>query len=426
MIDAILTYKDSAAAVITHEPDFDGLLLNFCWKENGRWVNGGQGMADDMEEAVKQLENLLPSLCANIGRIESVSSLPDDEKPFAEFLRGIRQTPEEFLLEMLKNHKLVINGEFHRRKVSWDMLMRLIAILDFPKYAGTVFMELPSWKQAAMDSVMCSVVLDNEAVLNIFREEQPNGWWDKGEFDFICRLWRLNRKLPKEQRVRVVLADYQYLYSNMKAGKKNIETEDRNTHMANIIENHLSNSADARHSLFLVGCMHAYKSAVQGTSSTPGGKVPAKSAGAQLSGRLGKENVFTVYQHHISMDNSGRNRAPLRGGVFDRAFKVNGNRPVGFVLNGSPFGCEPFDGTYELKYDHRIGTYSDNFDGYLFLCPLDYEPQNEPLWGLFSDKFIDEMKRRAEVMGNSKARWLWFGCDAPSLTFEKIREALTE
>lgn len=119
-------------------------------------------------------------------------------------------------------------------------------------------------------------------------------------------------------------------------------------------------------------------------------------------------------------------RVPVRGGVFDRAFELNGNRPIGFDLHGTPFGAEPFDALYEGKYDIRTGTYADNFDGYLFLHSLADEPRNTPLTEIFTDAFVEEMKRRAKVFGYEGARHIWFGVTAPELTREQILKALGE
>ncbi len=421
----VVTYNDSAAAIVVKDsPDY--YLIDWAWIEDGRWVNGGQGFANDDDDLSTKIYRNLPRLLATVPRIDRIHAIPTDVEPFSRFIAGISETPEEFLLSQLRTHPLVINGEYHRRRVSWDMLRRLIALPGFAETVGTVFMELPSWRQPTIDTFLASDTLDTEKILDVFRDEQPNGWWDKGEFDFLCDLWRLNHQLPPDRRINVILADYQIPYSLMTSAADIEEKEDRNTHMADVIEHHIRSKSDSRNCLFLVGCGHASKSPVPDLASAPKGMEPALTAGAQLAQRLGSENVFTVMQHAISSDNSGRNRSKARGGIFDRAFALNGNRPVGFVLRGTPFGSEPFDGMYELKYDPRTGSYADNFDGYLFLHSLDDEPQNPPLLELFSPGFIDEMKRRARVLGFENHPWMWFGTTSGDMTPETIRRALTQ
>lgn len=425
-IDEIVFYRDSVAALVTHTDGEDLYMLNYCWVEDGRWVNGGQGIADDLSEAEDKLLVDLPVHYHKLPRIARINKFPADENPFVDFLSRINTNPEQFLFEMLRSHKLVINGELHRRKVSWDMLKRLIALPDFAEITGTIYMELPSWCQPKMDEFLNSDTLDPELILQIFREEQPLGWWDSGEFEFICDLWHLNQSLPRDKRIRIILTDYQIPYSLVVNREDFKEAEDRNTHMATIIANTINADDDRRNHLFLVGCAHAYKSRQAGFASSAAGRDAALTAGAQLAALFGNNNVFTVYQHALSGDNSGNNKSPVRGGVFDKAFEADGNRPLGFRLAGSPFGNEPFDGIYEIKYNIATGTYADNFDGYLFLYPIANEPKARPLAEVFNNEFVAEIKRRASVMGNENSRQFWFGKTALELTPEYIIQVLTE
>ena len=429
-IDGVVSYRDSAATIVTHNAGKPYVFCNNCWIEDGRWVNGGQGFLRDTIGIREELQRRLLRIYAGMKRFERLRALPASAKPFADFLGGVTQSPEAFLLDMLKSHKLVINGEYHRRKVSWDMLKRLIALPGFADAAGTVFMELPSWCQPKMDAFMRADELCDGMILDIFREEQINGWWDRGEYEFLCSLWHLNRRLPEEKRIRVVLADYQLPYSRIASHDEFVAEEaameDRNTHMADVVCGWLAESDDTRNALFLVGCAHAYKSPVPGIASAPRGMEPPLTAGAQLAERLGAENVFAVFQHVLPSDNLGNNKSLIRGGIFDKAFELNGNRAVGFALKDSPFGGEPFDGIHELKYNAEAGTYADNYDGYLFLHPLADEPKATPLTEVFSDEFIEEMKRRARYMGNGDRKGIWFGRTADELTGEYISKVLLE
>lgn len=119
-------------------------------------------------------------------------------------------------------------------------------------------------------------------------------------------------------------------------------------------------------------------------------------------------------------DNHGGNKSSIRGGIFDKAFELNGNKPIGFKLADSPFGDEPFDGIYEIKYKTATGRFEDNFDGYLFLVPLSDEPKAIPMTEIFKDEFVAEMKRRASAMGYDNLRQIWFGRSASDLTKEYI------
>lgn len=45
---------------------------------------------------------------------------------------------------------------------------------------------------------------------------------------------------------------------------------------------------------------------------------------------------------------------------------------------------------------------------------------------VFSQSFIDEMKRRAEVLEFNDRKWIWFGTMADEMTIESIAKALGE
>jgi len=424
----IVIYKDTVAAIVTEYGDWQ--IFSYTWIENGKWVNGGQGLAENMEDTDRQLKENMPNIYRDLPRIKAISTLPSDTRPFVDFLKRQTLCPQDFLLQQIATHKLVINGEYHRRKVSWDMLRRLIALPDFPKVCGTIFMELPSREQPTMDLFMGSDKLNGELILNIFRNEQLNGWWDKDEYDFICDVWQLNQHLQKGERINIRFVDFQIPYSQIQTAEEfraaTDAAENRNTHMADVIEQYINNKTDTRGSMFLVGCGHAYKSDLAGFASAGGDGKEELTTGAQLAQRLGSENVFTVFQHVMPCDNSGGHRSLIRGGILDQAFAENGNRPVGFVLQGSPFGKEPFDGVYERKYNAGTGTYQDNFDGYLFLCPLNEEPQSEPLLEVFSDQFVAEIQRRSAYMDWDGRPETMFGYKVSELTKDKIHQALSK
>lgn len=94
-IDAIITYRDSVAAIVTHNDGEDLMLLNYCWIENGKWVNGGQGLAEDIGDAHSKLRFQLPAHYKNLPRIPIVKKLPESVEPFAYYLSHVSTTPEQ-------------------------------------------------------------------------------------------------------------------------------------------------------------------------------------------------------------------------------------------------------------------------------------------------------------------------------------------
>jgi hypothetical protein len=182
---------------------------------------------------------------------------------------------------------------------------------------------------------------------------------------------------------------------------------DRDSTMAAMIETTLQTKTDTRNSLFIVGRNHARK-------SSPDSPV---TAGTLLSERLPEGHLFSILTHTMSGSNAGTCSAQIRYGLYDYLFEKNGNTPVAFDLAGSPFGKEPFDAQWEIRYQPASGNYEDFYDGYLFLAPLKEEEYDYTLFELFTDDFVQELKRRASI---THSRWGWYDLPADELTKEAI------
>jgi len=142
-------------------------------------------------------------------------------------------------------------------------------------------------------------------------------------------------------------------------------------------------------------------------------------AGAILSHSFSKDDFFVYWSHCPRIDNSGFIPGKIRHGIFDYAFFKLGNKPIAFNLYNNPFGKEPFDGLL----DEGLGTYSDNYDGYIFLGPLDEEPCGEVLTELYSDAFIKELDRRTNLLFGVSLNVAWeIKENSKTAIVEKIKE----
>lgn len=403
-IKEYIVYKDSAAAFICSMNDANDFhLIIYFTKENGEWLNVKEDAGGNLENSHEVALNRLPIMASYIPMIEVLKQTPKDTINFTNYIKTHGKHPKNYVLDKLAKHKLVIYGEMHRRPVSWHLMRQIIADPKFVETTGTVFMEFASFNQKEWEHFYEQEDLDKSILLKIFGSQQINGWVDKGQFDFMIALRELNKKLPAEKKIKVVFADFQVSLESIETKEQFMaelkNAKDRNTQMADIIQQTIESSSDNRNSLFIVGFGHAYKTHIPGMASTVPGQVPALSAGAQLVERFSDEAVFSILPHCATINNNGFVEGKVRNGIFDYAFEVNGNKPVAFDLKDSPFGKEPFDAFLEVKYDSRVGKYSDNYDGYIFFGKLENEMKGELLLELFTDDFVNELKRRATMLG---------------------------
>ncbi len=407
-IQEVIIYKDSIACMIIGNAN-SGYTYRSFNLEKGKWLNIGEDFGQNIPAIRNKFATVAPSSLSRYHKMNTLKTVSTDTATFLNYIKKEGKEPTTFLLDAFATHKLVIYGEVHRRKISWDLLKNTIKDPQFAKTIGTIFLELPSNQQSEFDRFFATSKLDAEILLNILRSEQIYGWWDKGEYEFLVDLWHLNQTLPKANKIRVVPVDYQppyHLLNTPEEWKISWETmTDRNDNMANIIKQTIQSESSNRNHLFIVGYMHAYKSEVPTNYPEHTKKEPKFSAGQQLSKHFPKGDIFVIFQHSPVMSNSGRLYGELRQGLFDTVFAQIGNKPVAFNLQNSPFGKEPFDADYELSYDSRTGSFENNFDGYIFFGTLRDEPADYLLYDIFSDKFVDEMKRRAALTNRSVTDW---------------------
>ncbi len=383
-IKEVITYKDSVAYVISYLTQSFYSIRSF-YLENGKWLNAGEDGKSSVENARNYIKSIAMSDMKKLRRFYEFAAPSANVTVLTEYLKKNSIAAVTFLLQQLQAHKLVIYGEIHQRKISWEFLRKCIQDKKFAVSSGTVVMELPSHKQHDIDIFLAKDTIDHNLLLDIFREAYFDGWYDKGMYDFILQVWNTNHKLGKGSKIKIVLADTPRPYKTFGTEddiKKSDRNYNRDSFMAEIILKYFVSSKDKRNTLFIVGTGHVAKT--------------LKSAGSILKQKMGS-NCYTIFTHGPEASNWTKIPERLRHGVFDKAFYNVGSRPLGFNLKNSPHGKEPFDGLY---YEAE-GSFFDNYDGYVFLGPLDDEPNGEVLEDLFSPKFIQELDRRYSLLGKN-------------------------
>lgn len=373
-----IVYKDSIAGIICLTAD-SLYSIRTLSLENGKWVNCGEGNDRNIRSARKHFIQFWEKEIKRIPQKKEISKKPASLHFFTEYLKQKGNDPKNFVLEELKNYKTVIYGEIHRREASWNLCYDIVSDPRFIATTGVIFIEFESNHQNEIDQFFAKQTIDSSILLNIFRDYMLIGWNDRPRFDFLISLWHINQSLADNEKIKVVFVDTPRFYTT--EGTNNIVT-DRDEYMADRIISYLNSTEDPRNAFFIVGSGHVYN-----TDKTAGAIIKKNLPGA----------VYTFFTHCPRTDNFKTIRERIRNGVFDSAFAINGNKPVAFELINSPFGNEPFDGLYLDGY----GKYHDNYDGYIFLGPLEEEPGFKPLTEMYDEPFIRELDRRFKLSGGN-------------------------
>jgi hypothetical protein len=418
-IRAVVYFRDNVAAVVTPFRD-SMLLITYLTRESGQWRHAGEDIGSDLANACAVFGAKARNFAAIVERIGALQTVSTSADALAAYLQTHGQPPERLLLDALATHRVVVYGEVHRRKASWDLLRRVVAEPRFTERVGTVFLELSADSQSTLDGYFSNPAPAPDALWPIFQNVQIDGWYDRGEFEFLQALHARQQALPPGRRLRIVAVDEARPFAALKT-KEDFERQsrsgpDRNSQMASSVLGTLKQSPDSRHALFVVGAGHAVKSNVPGFAV--GRPDPQPPAAAQLAAALGPDQVFSVSPHAPILSNNGTIHGLVRHGVLDAAFSRLGNRPLAFVLAGSPVAREPYDGLFEIAYATGAGNYAATFDAYVFLGPLQAEPAEYLFSDFVTEAFVEELQRRATLSGGSLERW--FGVSSPT------RDAIVE
>lgn len=385
-------FRDIYAGVIAKIPHpwksiIDYRSLEF---ENGQWLNAGNDVFGDVEEARRKFS----IICGRYAERPTRPRMDNPQaylRPFVEFLESNAEEPKAFVMKALAKHKVIIMGEIHHRPRYWAFNSSLVADPDFPKYAGTIYMELPSNDQGLIDEFLASEPCDTMLVIRMLRDMLWMGWPDQPMLNFFVRVWNTNRALQPNQRLRIVLVDMQRPWEKIQNRNDWRQHDvDRDKYMAeNILEDIRKHPAERRNRLFIVGVGHA------GLNLQFHGGEPLKTAGWYLRERLGPDNVYVIFPHRCVMTNMGRVDGRLCLGLFDSAFAALGNKSMAFTLEKGPFGEQPYDADPENPV---WCNYRDGFNAYLYLGPLEDEIFSPLIPGFYTDKFVKELDRRYRIM----------------------------
>ena len=310
---------------------------------------------------------------------------------FVEFINRGTTDAKKFLLTALDKHRVFILGEVHNRQGYWAFNAALAREPAFVQHVGVIYLELPRNNQPLIDQFLAADRYDPAPVVNVLRDMFELGWPDQPTVEFCQAIWEVNRKLPKERRLRIVLVDMARPWKEIQKREDWRKYDgDRNALMAGEIERDWREHAqDPRHALFIVGYMHGLKRITH-----PGG-APFESAGWHLCQKLGETNVFAVFPHSPVMANHGGVDGRLALGLFETAFARLSNRPMAFPLDHGPFGELLFDASLDFM---TSDSYRAAFDAFLYLGPLEDEIVSPLIPDFYTDAYAKEVDRRCRLM----------------------------
>ncbi|MEI7725417.1 MAG: RDD family protein [Bacteroidota bacterium] len=329
-------------------------------------------------------------------------------KPYVRFLKKQKTNPVDYVIGLFEKYDVVVLCErAHPEMTQYDFVFNIVKDPRFISKAGMVFSEIgQKGMQEYMDNFMNTDSLSDsqirEHILQITRNAAVHpAWSNYNWYQYIERLYKLNRTLPPDKRVRYYFTDSPVNWNAIKNQKDYTEYQhkyvwNRDSLMAQTVIDAMSgrNATDSTHKkcLVIMNYRHAFDLTDRDPNTARGNTFEyiKDALGDRAANVLINDRVITIY--------------PPAGGLWEEAFQKTGNKPAGFDFRGSPFGADNFDMyPWDIAIKRNFGSrtqsaegllrYRDVFTGFVFINPAEelYWQQSTP--GYY-DGFEKEYIRR--------------------------------
>ncbi len=117
----------------------------------GRWLNNGNNGSDTLEHARQRIAKIQAFDAARRLRNERppVADPAAHLKLFVDFLKREAKDPQEFVLDAIAKHRLVILSELHHRPRQWAFASSLVRSPEFARRVSVIYLETAHERPAA-------------------------------------------------------------------------------------------------------------------------------------------------------------------------------------------------------------------------------------------------------------------------------------
>jgi len=293
-----------------------------------------------------------------------------DYPPYLAHLKQRAKTPVQYVLDKFKDHDVVILGEMHGVRENCELFEDLINPLYHQAGVRYFAMELLKHKNTPLvNQLVTGKEYDQQLTMRIFRDYAHPDFGYKEYMDIIKAIWELNNKLPPQAEKFKVIAldkgDWEAIDLPTSPSTKEYEefVKAHDPFMADVIEREVL----AKHGKVLVqiGYMHSFTRYRLAEMAPRFGYILHEKYG---------DRIFQVclHQPHFGPEVLTGNPPTSRPLIIDFIEKImmkNGNKPVGFDVDNSPFAnLRDRRSLYFASNSETV--FSDIAQGYVFIKPL--------------------------------------------------------
>jgi hypothetical protein len=327
-------------------------------------------------------------------------------KPYVEFLGKNPVSAKEYVLELFKDHDIVIICERgHPELTQYDLFLSIVSDPRFINDVGNVFTEIGLSTQA--DRVNAFVHAENlppDTVGRRLIEFQRNCTfhpiWENINYPYFIRgIYALNQKLPVGKKINLFNSDMPFDWATVDTTQLRMFWDGLGTRDSVIASqvitrfDAMERTAGKRHkALVIMNYRHAFGHKFETTKG-----VRPQNVGRFLFDRYG-DRVANAYLNFVALkavrSDNDIDFVAIQDGKWDASFKAMKITDAGFDFQNSPFGRDTFD-IYPRKVEF---TYQDVFNGLLYYLSPDRQKYVPGVPGLVDSGFTQEIQRRFRLL----------------------------
>ncbi|MEG1909629.1 MAG: hypothetical protein RR190_01520 [Bacteroidales bacterium] len=296
---------------------------------------------------------------------------------YVDFLKTQNTSPKDYVLDLFNKYDVVILQEsYHGESTQWDLITEIVQDPVFIDKVGHVFSEYGSAMHQDKIDRFLNTKFENDTVL-----EQETAilmdYMTGGFFYFIKHLNVLNNSLSDSIKIMhhycdIIDWDYFSTFSRVDLSKTKLN---RDSLMAQVTIDWYKKqvSENKRHKCLVVtNTRHSFGYAggmdkVKNTKGLP--RFTSGNQGQYIWEQIPEKTANVMFVKYIS------SRIfvlpliqPIHFGKWEKSFALNGNKPLGFNLEDTPFGNDHFDAKYARGANNQL-NYSDIYTGLVFYKP---------------------------------------------------------
>lgn len=356
------------------------------------------------------MRNLLISLFLinNLSLVSQSAKLPDTLVPFVDFLKSEELlSPKDYIINAFNENDIVILSERHHGELKQYKL--IVEVIKDSKFRGNIYTEVGTVNNTKkVNEFLLKEGLskeEKEIELNeIYRNWDYEILWDNYNYYFlISSIFDINQGKNSKEKIKLFPLDVSFSWDAIKCSeqlKMFFELMQFNTINRNYVmgENFVSAfesikkiSPDNRKALVILNTYHGYTRIPKHLT------LPSKPYIYSTAQYIFKTYPYITTNILINGYIFHPEPALVADGIWDAAFKINGNKNIAFTFKGTPFGSTQFDMyLFGRGYD-KTSKFEDIFDGFIFCYPVEDFEIATGIPNIFTDDYSEMYYQRSAM-----------------------------